>query len=70
MSKFTTRIDATGPSGNVFVVLATAVRFMRQLNRSPTEISILQGQVNSAKSYSEALGYVRQWFPVDTGDDD
>jgi hypothetical protein len=69
MSKFTTVIPAMGPDGNVFVVLANAVSLMRRLNVDPNEVHALRQTVLDAKSYDEAIAAVREWFPVDTGEE-
>ena len=69
MSKFNTVIDAPGPAGNIFAVLGTATGFLRQLRIDSTEIVALREAVMNSSSYDEALDHIREWFPVDTGDD-
>ena len=61
---FSTRIDARGPAGNVFAVIGTAARLLRQLGRD-SDADALAEKAMSAQSYDEALAAVREWFPVD-----
>jgi hypothetical protein len=69
VSRFTTVIRATGPDGNVFAVLGAATRLMRKLSVDPNEVDALRAKVLDAKSYDEAIAAVREWFPVDTGEE-
>lgn len=66
---FTTRINATGPSGNVFAVIAQARRYLRDLGVASDKIEDMDRRARAAGSYAEALAVVREWFPVDTGDE-
>ena len=68
MSRFETAINATGPDGNIYAVLGNATRFMRQLGIDPNEMLGLRAKVLAAPSYATAIDYIREWFPVDTGD--
>ena len=68
MPRFTTPIPAYGPSGNVFAVMATACRLMRELDVTQPEILAFTNKVMRARSYPEALDVVREWFPVDLED--
>ncbi len=68
MSKFKTRIDATGPNGNVFVVISAARNLMIQIGLPKSEIDDVSSRATKAKSYNEALSVIREYFPVDTED--
>ena len=68
MSKFETTIDATGPAGNIFSILGTAQRLMKQLQIEQTEIDKLGDSVMASKNYDEAVGHVEEWFPVERED--
>lgn len=69
-SRYSTRIDATGPNGNVFAIIGAAVQLMRQLpGMEPSEIDYFRKKVMAAKSYKEAVALVREWFPVDLDDE-
>lgn len=70
MSRFTTIIPATGPGGNIFEVVGKARVLMRQLGVPSAEINALTERVCNTHSYADALAVVREWFPVDTGDDE
>lgn len=67
MPKFSTRIHATGPDGNVFVVLGAARRMMGQLGVARAEQDQLTNHVLGSGCYEEALTHIREWFPVDAG---
>ena len=69
MSRFTTRIFAQGASGNIFVILGTARSLMRQIDIGHAEIEEFTKRVKTAESYRNALAIVREWFPVDAGED-
>lgn len=69
--RWTSRIDATGSGGNVFAVIGTARRYMREIGLPRAEIDDMTSRAQNAGSYDEALAVVREWFPVDTdGDED
>lgn len=63
-----TIIDATGPNGNIMVIVGIARVHMRQLEVAPEEIEAMTARVDSAKTYADALAIVREWFVVDVGD--
>ena len=65
MSRFGSRIDATGPGGNIFAILGTARRYMREIGIDQSEIEELGKAVCNADSYRDAVALVREWFPVD-----
>jgi predicted benzoate:H+ symporter BenE len=69
MPKFTTPISISGPDRNIFVVCGTARAMMRQLGRSEAELAALTNAVMTAGSYETALDAVREWFPVEGGDE-
>lgn len=69
MSRFRTTIDATGPAGNIFVVLGTARGFLGQMGVDPSEIESVTKRVMAAQSYTDALSVIREWFPVETDED-
>lgn len=69
-SRWTSRIDATGSGGNIFAVIGTARRFMREIRLPQGEIDDMTARAQGAGSYDEALAVVREWFPVDTDDED
>jgi len=70
MSKFETVIPATGSYGNVFMVLGSATRMMKQLGVDQGEIERLRSNVMFAGSYKEAINFIRCYFPVATGDNE
>lgn len=70
MSRFTTTIPATGPAGNVFAIIGTACALMRQLRVPNDEIAAFSERAMATESYADALAVVREWFPVDTGEDE
>ncbi len=59
MNKF--EIDARGPNGNIFAILAEACRLLRQLGEDPAPLC---EKVTSSSSYGEALDAIRAYFPV------
>ncbi len=63
MSKYRTKIDATGPDGNVFVVIGNAVRLLRDLEGA-TAANKLRDDCMSLRSYNEVIEKVREFFPV------
>lgn len=65
MSKFETKIQAYGESGNVFAVLGNATRMMKQLNVPEVEIDSLRAAVMDSDSYDQALTHIEVWFPVE-----
>jgi hypothetical protein len=65
MPRFTTPIQAYGTSGNVFAIMGTACRLMRELGVAQPEILAFTNNVMRARSYPEAIDVVREWFPVD-----
>lgn len=69
MSKWETAISATGSDGNVFTVIGTARRLMKELGAPPAEIKSLSDRAMKAASYDEAISIVREWFPVITDKD-
>jgi len=66
MSKYETEIYAIGSQGNIFVVMGTACRYLKQLRAPTAEIDDLRKRVMASDSYSSALGVIREWFPVVT----
>lgn len=69
-SRFTTIIPATGSGGNVFEIIGKARVLMRQLGVSSGEINKFTERACSTESHADALAVVREWFPVDTGDEE
>lgn len=69
MSMFSTRIDATGPRGNIFSILGAACQLMEQIGVAPHKITKLRADVAGSNHYSEAVAHVREWFPVDLEDE-
>ena len=67
MSKWTNVIDATGPAGNIFVVLGTARALLRQMDAPQAEIAELTNRVFAAPSYTKAISVIEEWFPVVLG---
>ena len=65
MPRFTTVIPASGPLGNIFAIVGTACRHMRELDVPQQEISAFTDKVMLATSYREAVEVVREWFPVE-----
>lgn len=65
MSKFETLIPTSGPDGNIFAILGTVRRLMRELGVPQSEIDALIKKIMSAASYEEALDAVREWFPLE-----
>lgn len=70
MSKYTTVIDARGAGGNIFVILAKARGYMRDLGLTRGEADELMHKVIEAGSYTEALGYITEYFPVQFEEDE
>lgn len=68
--RFSTVIPARGPAGNVFAIVGSCLSMMRRLNIPEAERDALRAKAMGAKSYREACDAVREWFPVDTGDED
>jgi hypothetical protein len=66
-SRFSTRIEASGPNGNILVVLGTATRMMRELKCGRDEIDGLRSKVMASHSYAAAIEEIRKWFPVRIG---
>ena len=64
MPRFTTVIPTDGPSGNVFVIVGTAGRLMRELGVPAEEITGFYRRVTDAKSYGEACAIVEEYFPL------
>lgn len=69
MSRYETKIPATGSDGNIFAILGTAVRWMRQLGVSEEEVKALQTRVHRANNYDAACAAIEEWFPLDRGDE-
>lgn len=65
MPRFTTHIPATGPAANIFAIMGTACRRMREFDVPQAEIADFCRKVMDAKSYAAAVDVVRAWFPVD-----
>ena len=63
--RFTTVIPASGPLGNIFAIVGTACRHMRELDVPQQEIAAFANQVMIATSYRAAVEVVREWFPVE-----
>ncbi len=69
MSRYTTVIPTSGPSGNIFVIVGRASSLLRQLGHSREEISAFQSRVNESQSYDAACRIVEEYFPLDRDDD-
>lgn len=65
---FSTVIPATGPDTNVFAILGTASRLLRELDVPTDRIAKLREDVMSTASYGQAVAFVEYWFRVDSGD--
>jgi len=66
--RFPEHINATGPSGNIFVVIGAMRALLRQHEIDEVTIDEVTAKVNATKSYTDALSVVREWFAVDTID--
>ena len=64
MPKFTTVIPCNGPNGNIFTILGTARSLLKRLPVTKFEIDELSNKVMDAGSYTEALGYIQEYFPL------
>ncbi len=53
-------IDLDSPQGNVFAVIGTCMRAMRQVGATPKDISQFQAEAISG-DYEHALDVCRQW---------
>lgn len=70
MSKFSTTIPAHGSNGNTLAILGAATSMMRQIRVSSDDIAALQLKVMNSGSRAEAIAAIREWFPVETDDDE
>ena len=61
---FSTVIDATAPSGNVYHILGEACALLRHLDVPADRIEALRARVGTAQNYDEAVAHVEAWFPV------
>ena len=68
-SLFTTRINGTGPGGNLFEIVGKARVLMRQLDITRADIDAFSKRVMAAGTYADAIAVVREWFPVDLDED-
>jgi len=62
---FSTVLRARGSAGNVHVVLAQAVSWLRQLQVPEDRVRDLTRAVYDAPSYEAALAAVERWFRVE-----
>lgn len=60
---FTSKISIDGPRGNIYAVLGTACRWLRELDRE-NDATKLTAAVTSAGSYRDALTLIAKWFPL------
>jgi len=65
MSKYTTVISTTGPSGNIFVIIGTATRLLRELGEPEWVIEDMKSRARSSGSYGRACDVVREFFPLE-----
>jgi hypothetical protein len=70
MPIYSTRIQAYGPDGNIFVILAHARQMLRDLGHSNTEISALNEKVFSTSNYNDAIACIEFYFAVDRATND
>lgn len=61
---FTTVIRARGEAENIFAIVGTACRLLRQLDIPADRIDALRKNAASAGSYDQAVALVERWFPV------
>jgi hypothetical protein len=61
--KYAITIDARGPGGNIFAILAQARRLLQDLGEGHL-IGPLTEKVTGAHSYEEALDAIREYFPL------
>jgi hypothetical protein len=67
---FTTVIPARGAEGNVFLIVGSACRLLREIGIPSDRIEALCKNAMASKSYEEAVGFVEHWFRVDRDRDD
>ncbi|MGE3279931.1 MAG: hypothetical protein AB7H90_01015 [Alphaproteobacteria bacterium] len=65
---FSTVIDARGERGNINLVLATAIRLLRQIDIPSDRIELLSKNVKNSVNYDQALAFIEHWFPVERDD--
>lgn len=65
MSKYETTIDATGSNGNVFAIIGTATRHLKQLEGAEAA-KAFSDKCMSSEGYAEVLELVQEYFPVHT----
>lgn len=65
---FESRIDATGPRGNIFYILGTARKLLAEIGVPRDRIERLTEEVTAAGNYDEAVALVQRWFAVDRGE--
>ena len=61
---FSTVIPATGPAENIFVILGTATRLLRELDIPADRIAALRDAVMAPSDYDEAVELIERWFVV------
>ncbi len=61
---FGTVIEATGPAGNVFVILGRATNHLRALAVPEDRVERLRADVTTSSSYNAAVAHVERWFRV------
>lgn len=61
---FSTVINATGPAGNIFDILGTATRLLREIGVPGDRIEQLREDVTGSTSYDQAVACVERWFAV------
>lgn len=60
--RFATVISITGPSGNIFAVIAKVKRLARQLDLPQAEVDMFIHRIHATNSYDAALAVVNEWF--------
>ena len=58
-------IDAHGRNGNIFAILDTARRLLRELDVPTDRIDVLTDNVKNAVSYDQAVAFIEAWFRVE-----
>ena len=62
---FGTVIQTRGPAGNIFMILGTAAKMLRQLDVPEDRVRKLTDDVYASDSYEAAIRHVERWFPVE-----
>jgi hypothetical protein len=57
-------VQLSGADGNVFSIIGRVSQALRRAGCAPSEIDEFQKQVQSSKSYDDALWVVMQWVSV------